>query len=207
VKTGKYKPYPEYADSGVEWIGELPVHWRNSRLKYLASTSGGGTPSKDNPSYWNGDIPWVSPKDMKGRCISKTIDNITEAALLNSSANLVQLGALLMVVRSGILQHSIPVAINQVPVTLNQDMKALRFEKRMKVEYAMFLVQGNQRRLLFEWLTQGATVESVGQELLENTILPCPPISEQVQICKFLDYETAKIDLLIEKQQSLIDLL
>ena len=110
-------------DSGVEWLGQVPEHWEVAPLKYLCTFSGGGTPSKENLSYWtDGTIPWVSPKDMKIFRITKTQDYITEKALLESSTNLVSEGALLMVVRSGILQRNIPIAINDVKVTLNQEI-------------------------------------------------------------------------------------
>jgi len=203
----RYKAYPEYKDSGKTWLGTVPLHWSISPLKYLAKFSGGGTPSKENEEFWSGDIPWVSPKDMKAARISSTIDNITAAAINQSSTSLLAEGALLMVVRSGILQHSIPVAINDVPVTLNQDMKALRFSEPHFVEYAFYLISGNQSQLLLEWYKEGATVESIEQEYLANSIFPCPPLEERKAIATFLDHETAKIDALINKQQQLIELL
>jgi len=138
-----------------------------------ARFSGGGTPSKDNPDFWNGDIPWVSPKDMKVRRVVATIDNVTESAIKQPSTNLLEKGALLMVVRSGILQHSIPVAINDVPVSLNQDMKALRFVDPLFSEYAYYFVTGNQSSLLLEWSKEGTTVESIEHEYLANTLFPC----------------------------------
>lgn len=203
----RYKAYPEYKDSGVEWLGKIPSHWEISPLKYLAAFSGGGTPSKDNPDFWNGNIPWVSPKDMKAPRVATTIDKITDSAIKQSSANLLQKGALLMVVRSGILQHSIPVAINDVPVSLNQDMKALRFVAPLLSEYAFYFVTGNQASLLLEWSKEGATVESIEHEYLANTLFPCPPLKDRAAIVDFLNHETTKIDALIGKQQRLIELL
>lgn len=205
--AGKYKAYPEYINSEHSWLGDIPKDWKLIPIKHLSQFSGGGTPSKDNPEYWNGDIPWVSPKDMKTSRIVSTIDNVTEKAVRNSSTNLLNKGALLLVVRSGILQHSIPVAINDVPVTLNQDMKAIRFNRKFNAKYAMYLIAGSQTALLLEWRKQGATVESIDQEYLANTMFPVPGLNEQDKIIKFLDYETAKIDALIEKQKQFIQLL
>lgn len=203
----RYEAYSDYKDSGVEWLGTIPSHWEISPLKYLVRFSGGGTPSKDNPEFWNGDIPWVSPKDMKIRRVVATIDNVTESAIKQSSTNLLEKGALLMVVRSGILRHSIPVAINDVTVSLNQDMKALRFADPLVSEYAYYFVTGNQSSLLLEWSKEGATVESIEHEYLAGTLFPCPPLKDRTTIINFLDHETAKIDALIEKQQRLIELL
>lgn len=178
-------PNAKLRDSGVEWLGEVPEHWEIIPLKYLCTFSGGGTPSKDNLSYWtDGDIPWVSPKDMKSFWLSNTQDKITEKAVFESSTNLVQIGALLMVVRSGILQRTIPIAINSVRVTLNQDMKALRFNSRMNAEYAANFILGCEQSLLLEWSKEGATVESIEHEYLSNGLFPVPPIEEQILINK-----------------------
>lgn len=99
--------------------------WRKSSLSNVCNKIyGGGTPSKSHSEYYEGTIPWVSPKDMKANVITDSIDHITEEAISNSTTNLVPEGSVLMVIRSGILKHSLPVAINAVAVTINQDMKA-----------------------------------------------------------------------------------
>lgn len=170
-------------DSGVEWIGQIPEHWEIVPLKHLCKFSGGGTPSKDNLSFWkDGTIPWVSPKDMKSSYISKTQDYITEKAVKNSSTNYVKPNSLLLVVRSGILQRKIPVAINTVQVTLNQDMKSLTFNNRITVNFMMSYILGNNDALLFEWIKEGATVESVEHEYLACSLITVPPIEEQRRI-------------------------
>ena len=200
--------YPEYKHSGVEWLGEVPAHWDLRKLKHIASFVGGGTPSRENLAYWNGDIPWVSPKDMKAERISGAEEAITEDGLANSTAALIPPQRVLMVVRSGILKHTIPVAINDVPVTLNQDMKALNFPVRYcSPGYFLRWVQGLNDHLLRAWAKQGATVESIEHEYLGNSIIALPPTAEQAVIAAFLDRETAKIDGLVAEQQRLIELL
>ncbi len=205
--TGKWKPYPAYKDSGVEWLGEIPAHWEVKRLKFAAAFFGGGTPYKENLDYWTGNIPWVSPKDMKSEIIYDAEDHITEEAIENSSTRLVQPGAVLIVVRSGILRHSIPVAINIRPVAMNQDMKALMSRPFLKPEYLASVIRGYQKALLVEWRKEGATVESIEYELLANTSCSIPPLSEQQAIITFLDRETARISTLIAKKERLIELL
>jgi len=205
--VGRYVPYSDYKPSPINWHGMMPRHWDFKPLKHLCRFYGGGTPSKDNKAYWTGDIPWVSPKDMKRKYIDSSEDRITVEAVKNSSTKLIDEGALLIVVRSGILQHTIPVAINTKKVTLNQDMKALVFGEYMSVKFAHYFVEGNQQELLLDWSKQGATVESIEHEYLANTIFPTPPVYEQRTIANFLDHETAKIDTLIDKQQQLIKLL
>lgn len=200
--------YAEYKDSGVKWLGKVPAHWTLSRLKQFARFSGGGTPSRDVPAFWNGDIPWVSPKDMKVEVIVDAEERITPAGLEGSSSNRIAPGHVLMVVRSGILKHTIPIAINDVPVALNQDMKALRFEPTV-CDSRFFLrwVQGLNDALLLAWAKQGATVESIEHAYLAETVLPLPSVAEQTAIVTFLDRETAQIDALINEQEKLIGLL
>ena len=195
-------------DSGIEWIGQVPEHWEATKLKHVAAFSGGGTPSKENPDYWNGCIPWVSPKDMKHEVITDSIDHITTKGLENSATKLIDSGAVLLVARSGILRHTIPVGINNVPVSLNQDMKALSLdETRVRPRFILRWVQGLNRSLLGIWAKEGATVESLEHEYVANTRLPLPDLKEQDAILATLDLETARIDALISKSEQSITLL
>ncbi|TDR49956.1 type I restriction enzyme S subunit [Pseudomonas brenneri] len=203
-----YSPYPAYKNSGVEWIGQIPEHWILHKLKYITRFSGGGTPSRDNLDFWGGDIPWISPKDMKHEIISEAEENISEAGLRNSTTSLIHPGEVLLVVRSGILKHTIPIAVNDVEVSLNQDMKALRLDKNFcSSHFFLRWVQGFNKNLLQMWLKQGATVESIEQEFLAETVLPLPSTLEQNQILFRLNNETLKIAELINKKSLLIDLL
>jgi type I restriction enzyme S subunit len=200
--------YAEYKDSGVAWIGEVPAHWVLYKVREFTRFCGGGTPSRDNLAFWNGDIPWVSPKDMKFERIKGAEECITDEGLSSSSSSLVDPGRLLMVVRSGILKHTIPVAINDVPVALNQDMKALRFSAQLATsDFFLRWVQGLNDVLLLAWAKQGATVESIEHAYLAGTIVPLPPLPEQSVIAAFLDRETGKIDALIAEQEKLLTLL
>ncbi|HWX67951.1 MAG TPA: restriction endonuclease subunit S [Rhodanobacter sp.] len=200
--------YAEYKDSGVKWLGKVPAHWEPLKVKAFTQFCGGGTPSRDNLAFWNGDIPWVSPKDMKFERIKGAEEYITDEGLSSSSSSLVDSGRLLVVVRSGILKHTIPVAINDVPVALNQDMKALRFKEQLATsEFFLRWVQGLNNALLLAWAKQGATVESIEHNYLAETLVPLPPLSEQSAIATFLDRETGKIDALIAEQEKLLTLL
>ncbi|MBM4012117.1 MAG: restriction endonuclease subunit S [Planctomycetes bacterium] len=203
-----FKPYPKYKESGVEWLGRVPEHWELQRLKDIAAISGGGTPSREVPEYWNGDIPWVSPKDMKTEEIDRAEESITELGLSQSTSTLHPPGRVLMVIRSGILQRVVPVAITKAPVAINQDLKAIAFDvSRCLPSFFLRWVQGWNDVLLLAWAQQGATVESINQSLMRNSVLPLPSVEEQFTISAFLDRETAKIDALIAEQQRLIELL
>ena len=200
--------YGAYKNSGVEWLGEVPRHWPLTKVKRIARFAGGGTPDRENTAFWNGDIPWVSPKDMKAELILDSEEHLTDKGLDSSAASLIASNTVLMVVRSGILKHTIPVAINMVPVALNQDMKALGFHpSECLSQFFMRWVQGLNNELLLAWSKQGATVESIETAYLAETLIALPPHTEQCTIAAFLDRETAKIDALVEEQQRLIALL
>lgn len=193
--------------SGVPWLGNMPAHWTIEKLKFFVRFVGGGTPSKDNDDYWDGDIPWVSPKDMKRPRIDDTEDKITEEAVGSSACTMIASGAVLVVVRSGILQHTIPIAVNDVPVAVNQDMKALIPNERMQSSFLAYQIQGCQRELREDWVKQGATVESIEQQRMADSRFAIPPLDEQDAIASYLDRETGRIDKLIEHVQDEIKLL
>jgi type I restriction enzyme, S subunit len=202
-------------DSHVEWLGLVPKDWQLEKIGSVATVEGGGTPSKDNLEYWNGEIPWVSPKDMKLDEITTTEDCITQSALASSASKLIPVNSVLMVVRSGILKHTIPVAINAVPVTLNQDMKAFNFRIKGMNEFFFHFVNGMNDGLLHAWSKQGATVESLETNLILKTLLPIPKPDEIKSINKFIwsvklqfqeliDTSMLAITQLVERRSALI---
>jgi len=206
--TKGLNPHAPMKPSGIEWLGDVPAHWKLSKLKSVALFSGGGTPSRDNPAFWNGDIPWVSPKDMKAELIMGAEESITEEGLRSSASNLLLPGRVLIVVRSGILKHTIPIAINETAVALNQDMKALSFDSTKCIaRFFLRWVQGHNEQLLFAWGKQGATVESIEHSYLAQTTVPVPGLHEQDAIIEFLDTELSKFDTLTAEAQRAIDLL
>lgn len=193
--------------SAIRPVIVAPPEWRRIRIKYIARSLGGGTPSKSNEEYWTGDIPWVSPKDMKGSEIFDTEDHITEAGVVASAARLVEPGAVLLVMRSGILCHTLPVAINRVPVTLNQDIRAFIPNKELHADYFVRLIEGHQRELLEVWSKEGTTVESLESELVGDTEIALPPLLQQCSISRYLHRETARLDALIAAKERMLRLL
>ena len=202
------KTYDKYKSSGIDWIGDIPEHWELKKLKYwINSTLGGGTPSTGNSNFWNGNIPWVSPKDMKTDFITKTEDYITELAVSESATNLIPPDRILIVVRSGILKHTLPVAINKVEVSLNQDMKAFEPKANLLSRFLFWKLKGQSSDILTLCNKIGATVDSIEMEDLFAFPFALPPISEQTAIADYLDEKTAQTDKLIAEKRRLIELL
>ncbi|KLU05880.1 Type I restriction-modification system, specificity subunit S [Rhodopirellula islandica] len=154
-------------------------------LDDIVTISGGGTPSKAKPEYFTGKIPWVSPKDMKFWDIVDSQDHITEEAIKNSTAKLIAPGAILVVIRSGVLKHSFPIGINKVPVAINQDLKALTCSDQVDATYLARFLQSNARNLLTN--VRGTTADNIPTESLRQIQVPLPPLSEQKRIAEILD--------------------
>lgn len=185
---------------------QLPEGWSERRFKMLVEQfHSGGTPATGNDQYWEGDIPWVSPKDMKISRISGSEDYVTALALEETNLTLLEPGHVLMVVRSGILRHTIPIATNSVPVTVNQDIKAMRLCPEMDADFFRYYIEGLQSDLLHLWRKPGTTVESLEYDYYSEHVVPVPPLDAQRRIARYLDEKTARIDGLIEKKRALLD--
>ena len=193
-------------DSGVEWLGEIPAHWESSRMWRIANAVSGGTPTKEEPRYWGGDIPWVSPKDMKRRFIDSSEDTITDQALGETGLKLILSPAVLIVVRGMILAHSFPVAVTRVPVTINQDMKALRLRSDIDPLYITWVFEGIGKALVAAVVEEAAHgTRAIRMDQWRSVTVPVPPESEQRAIAAFLDQETGQIDALVGAVRDAID--
>lgn len=206
VTKGLDKSVP-MKDSGIEWIGEIPEHWAISRVRHFASLCSGATPSKDVLSYWEGNIPWVSSQEVKSDIIKDTSLHISEEAINSCSTQLMPAGTLVMVVRSGILQHTIPVALLGVSATINQDIKAFQFNHLMLPAYFKYYIQGENDALLTQIIKDKTTVESVDNQLLLSLKIMVPPIEEQKAIVAFLNYKCGYIDKILNDKQEQLNLL
>jgi len=157
-----------------------PSRWPVEPLGNHITMSGGGTPSKIRPEFWGGSIPWVSPKDMKTAIISDSEDKITEAAMAASPVRLIPPNSILIVVRGMILAHTVPIRMNSIAVTLNQDMKALVPGQPLTPTFLRWLLQSAHGYLL------GKIRESAhGTKKLETAVLTTfpamlPPLPLQV---------------------------
>lgn len=192
-------------DSGVDWIGLIPEHWKVKKLKYLIKFVGGGTPSKEKADYWGGDICWVSPKDMKVKYLSDSIDKITEKAVKDSSVKLLPTNTVLIVVRGMILAKKIPIAITTKPLTINQDMKGMIVTSDCNSKYLLNLLDGLHEELSTILEESGHGTKTMPTDKLGGFKLPFPPESEQNEIIKFVENESNKFDIAIELQLQQIE--
>ena len=160
--------------------------WPKSTITEVCTAIfGGGTPSKSHPEYFTGSIPWVSPKDMKMPVISDSIDHITEEAIAHSTTNLVPANSVLMVIRSGILKHTLPVAINSVPVTINQDMKAFVPNDVVTTAFLVNYFRAIENDVLSG--VRGVTADNIDFKTFQKRKIIVPPLSLQNEFAAFAE--------------------
>ena len=194
-------------DSGIPWLGQIPAHWDVRKIKSLVKTVGGMTPNKGVERYWVGRTPWVSPKDMKVPEIFDSKDHISDAALRETNIALISGPAVLIVVRGMILARTFPTAVTRVPVTINQDMKALTPRLELSVDYFALLLTGIQRELLELVEIAGHGTCCLRTDSWAAFCLPIPPLEEQIAIRKFLSTELATSNTAISRLEREIELL
>ncbi|MBL8892224.1 MAG: restriction endonuclease subunit S [Planctomycetaceae bacterium] len=163
-------------------MGHVPAKWLCMPLGSMGEWRGGGTPSKSRPEFWKGDLPWVSPKDMKVLYITDAQDHISQAAVAASSARLIPAGSFLMVVRGMILARAFPVAIAMREVTINQDMKALVPTDARVSDYLLVALRALEPYVLaaIEHSSHGTC--KLKTEFLQDFVIPIPPLAEQRRI-------------------------
>ena len=185
-------PSVPMTDSGVAWLGEIPADWTTKPLRFLTSMAGGMTPATTNSDYWGGNTPWITPKDMKCEILSGSIDTLTDEALLDTGITLHEAGRVLIVVRGMILAHTFPVAINTVPTTVNQDMKAL--STSLDCEYLALLLRGIQPLILSVVEESAHGTKVLRTDIFKSIRLPVPPFEIQKIIVKRINSLIAELD-------------
>jgi type I restriction enzyme S subunit len=175
-------------------------------LRDLVTIRSGGTPSKSKPEFWNGDIPWVSPKDMKPREIWDSEDHITELSTTQAALKLVPPESVLIVVRGMILVHTVPIRLTRRPVTINQDMKALIPREGVDPLFLRWALESIHSDLLASVSTASHGTKRLETDTLLRFALPVPPICAQREFATAaakVEHLRSNLDL---SQQSLLSL-
>lgn len=201
-------PKVKVKDSGIAWIGEVPEHWSISKLAHAATERGGKTPTTSVLKFWDGDVPWVSPKDMKADVIDDSIDKITEIAVNEFGMARISPHSILVVVRGMILAHSFPVAETAREVTINQDMKALAPIPGLRASYLRLLLQSAKHYVVNVLVAEAAHGTRVLRtDLWKQLPILLPPVVEQDAILTHIANVTSRLDALRAATLRSIDLL
>lgn len=161
--------------------------WEELPMNRVGTFVSGGTPSKERNEFWNGNFPWVSPKNMKVHYISKSEDYISDAVFKETSLKKISPNQLLIVVRGMILAHSFPTAINTVSVSINQDMKAILPIDTLSVCYLKNCLDNMKRQILSKITTAGHGTKRFDTDSMKNIFVPIPPLPLQNQFAVIVE--------------------
>jgi len=200
----KYQAYPEYKDSEVEWIGEIPCDWDMWKIAHACPyVASGTTPKSDSDMYYGGENLWVTTGELRESVIFDTEKKITNKALIDmptlrihpkGSVSIAMYGA--TIGRLGIFGKE---------ATTNQACCVMPPSSVLHNKYLFYWLYATRQEIIN--LSSGGGQPNVNQEKIASLKVSTPNYELQIQIANFLDHETAKIDTLIEKQQQLIKLL
>ena len=165
------------------------------KLGNYITIKGGGTPNKAIEAYWNGKIPWMSVKDLKGTIVKSTINTITPIGLANSAANLIKKDSLIIATRMAVGK----VVYAGLDTAINQDLKAITVSPGLYHKYLFY--QLKSKRDYFERNSKGATVKGIKLDVLRDLVILLPPLEEQKKIAAILD----AADDYRQKTKALID--
>ena len=170
--------------------------WEQRKLSEVATFGGGHTPPMADPdNYEDGYVLWVTSQDVKSNYLDRTTTQITEKGA--KELTLYPAGSLVMVTRSGILRHTLPVAELRKPSTVNQDIRVILPQGECCGEWLLQFFISHNKELLLEFGKTGTTVESVDFGKIKDMLLYMPSTVEQQQIGDFF----AKLDSLITLHQ------
>ena len=158
-------------------------------------------------SLWDGDVPWVTPKDMKRFTISAASMNVSAKALQATSLRLIPAGSVLLVVRGMILARRVPVARTDQPVTINQDMKAIVPATGIDAGYLAYRLDAAQAAFAPMIDESGHGTKRLPTERWKDLQLAAPPLDEQRLIVRFLDWYGGQTSKLIRAKMKFIALL
>lgn len=168
---------------------------------------GGGTPSKSHPEYYeNGNIPWVSSKDMKSDVIADSQIYINQIGIDNSTARMVPVNSVIMVIRSGILKHTLPVAINVVPITVNQDLKVFVPNEKILTRFMAIQFKMQESDILSG--VRAVTADNIEFDSLKQRemIVPCRDLQQEyVNFVSQIDKIKETVNKSLDKTKTLFD--
>jgi type I restriction enzyme S subunit len=179
------------------------VSFATAPIGMLFSVANGATPKSGEEHLWDGDIPWVTPADLgKNGTVGITSGSrsITREGLDSCGTQIVPTGTIVLSIRAPI-GHT---AIATVPLCFNQGCRGLIPSKKVLTKFGYWSIIAAKPTLQSEG--QGTTFQELGRDKLRSVRIALPDLPTQRAIADFLDRETARIDLLIEKKQRLLDM-
>lgn len=184
-------------------VGEIPIHWDTKSLGEIATVSAGGTPSRANPRYWDGDIPWITTSEVDYFTIEHSDRFISKDGMNNSSTRLHQPGTVLMaMIGQGKTRGK--VGMLGIKATTNQNCAAISLNQGFSPEYVYYYLASQYEAI--RNLSNSGGQQSLNGQLVRSILLPVPPLPEQRAIATALsdmDALIAGLDNLITKKRDI----
>ena len=180
------------------FLCQLPADWDHQEITQLGAVVGGGTPSREVPSFWRGPIPWVTPGEVSGeasKLLHDTQEHISPSGLAGSGANLLPAGSLLVTTRATLGAR----AINAVPMATNQGFKSIVFKKPEEASYYYHLFEKVKPELVRR--ASGTTFLEISGAEFGSIKLPSPSPEEKLKIAELLD----TLDTAIRQTEAIVD--
>jgi type I restriction enzyme S subunit len=185
--------------SGIDWLGDIPAHWNVKRFRFTARLISGSTPTTTVPEYWDGEIPWISPKDVKADELLSSADRVTEYAVSDYGLKLHADDNAVIVIRGMILARKVPVAVARGKYTINQDMKVIRSKGEVIPEFFQMYLSSIESFLFTLVAEAGHGTKALRTDLLSDVPILLPPIEEQRFLSATLARNREKTDEAIQK--------
>jgi restriction endonuclease S subunit len=186
-------------------IGPVPESWGVVPLSDICQFQSGGTPSKKNPEFWLGTIPWVSPKDMKRPRLDDVTDHISQEAL-ESGSKLAPAGSVFVVVRGMILAKTVPVALAEVPMAINQDMRAIVPGPKLCSDFLLYALETLRDNLFKKVGRSGHGTCTLMSHEIAGFMIPLPDLETQEAMASAIQNLERKNELHDDKRAQLKDL-
>ncbi|UGY18604.1 restriction endonuclease subunit S [Bradyrhizobium septentrionale] len=155
--------------------------WEPVKLGDLGRWSSGGTPPKADQSLWNGDVPWICPRDMKSPVVTRAESTVAEKAI-GGACKMVPNGTLLLVVRGMILAKAIPTATTAMAATYNQDIKAFHPNGRAIPKFVQLCLQHQEHGLLKQVNTATHGTKKLDAHTIAEVEVPLPDLPTQIEL-------------------------
>lgn len=199
------KHYNKYKESGIEWVGEIPDHWRKLKIGRSFKKIGSGTTPKSGSEvyYENGNINWLNTGDLNDSYITETNKKITEAALSEfSTLKLFPKNSIVIALYGATIGK---LGLLQIETTTNQACCVLSDSEDIENRYLFYFLLSAREFIISK--AYGGGQPNISQDLIKQLYITSPTKKEQKQIIQYLDHQTAIIDQLIQKKEKLIELL
>jgi len=195
-------------DSGIDWLGEVPVAWRLPQIKFVAYLGNGSTPTRDNAAYWKGgSFPWLTSTCVNQVAVIAAEEFVTKRALSECHLPIIEPPAVLVGITGQGKTRGMATTL-LIRATINQHMVYLKPRLDLvSTEYLRYFVDSAYRILRFDSEGAGSTKGAITQEQLANLRVPLPRVEVQKEIVVHLDRATTRIDTLITKTERSIELL